>query len=117
LDEAVGHISHGSPEAVQGFLLNAPEASPSLSVLSERGASFPRSFMKTASVTIRLDAKLQRDLDRLCRQLGRSRSEVVRDALRRRIALLRFGRSRRAIPPLAEAQGVLTDEDVFRIVS
>jgi len=50
-------------------------------------------------------------------QLGRSRSEVVRDALRRQIALLRFERSRRALLPLAEAQGILTDEDVFRIVS
>lgn len=73
--------------------------------------------MKAATVTIRLDPKLQRELDRLCRQLGRSRSEVVRSALRRQIALLKFERSRRAILPLAEAQGILTDEDVFRIVS
>lgn len=75
------------------------------------------SYMKTATVTIRLDAELQRELDHLCEQLGRSRSEVVRDALRRQIALLRFERSRRAVLPLAEAQGILTDEDVFRIVS
>lgn len=75
------------------------------------------SYMKAATITIRLDVKLQRELDRLCRQLGRSRSELVRDALRRQIALLRFERSRRAILPLAEAQGILTDEDVFRIVS
>ncbi len=73
--------------------------------------------MKSAAVTIRLDAKLQRELDQLCRQLGRSRSEVVRDAVRRQIALLRFERSRRSLLPLAEAQGILTDEDVFRIVS
>lgn len=75
------------------------------------------SYMKVATVTVRLDAKLQRELDRLCRQLGRSRSELVRDALRRQIALLRFGRSRRALLPLAEAQGIVTDGDVFRIVS
>lgn len=73
--------------------------------------------MKVATVTIRLDGRLQRELDRLCRQLGRSRSEVVRDALRRQIALLRFERSRRAILPLAEARGILTDEDVFRVAS
>lgn len=72
---------------------------------------------KASTVTIRLDTKRQRELDRLCKQLGRSRSEVVRDALLRQIALLRFERSRRAILPLAEAQGILTDEDVFRIVS
>lgn len=73
--------------------------------------------MKNAAVTIRLDPKLQRQLDRLCRQLGRSRSEVVRDALRRQVALLRFEQTRRSLLPLAEAQGILTDEDVFRIVS
>ncbi len=73
--------------------------------------------MKNATVTIRLDAKLQRDLDRLSRQLGRSRSDLVRDAVRRQIALLRFDQVRRTLLPLAEAQGILTDEDVFKIVS
>ncbi len=73
--------------------------------------------MKTATVTIRLDAKLQRDLDRLSRQLGRSRSDLVRDAVRRQVALLQFERSRRELVPLAEAEGILTDEDVFKIVS
>lgn len=73
--------------------------------------------MKASTVTIRLDARIQRELARLSRELGRSRSEIVRDAVRRQIALLRFERSRRALLPLAEAQGILTDEDVFRIVS
>ena len=73
--------------------------------------------MKATTVSIRLDAKTQRELSRLSRELGQSRSEIVRDAVRRQIALLRFERSRRALLPLAEAQGVLTDEDVFRLVS
>lgn len=73
--------------------------------------------MKTATVTIRLDAKLQGDLDRLSRRLGRSRSDLVRDAVRRQVALLRFEEARRMLLPLAEAQGISTDEDVFRIVS
>ncbi len=70
-----------------------------------------------SAVTIRLDPKLQRELDRLCRRLGRTRSEVVRDALRRQIALLRFDEGRRRLMPYAEAAGYLTDEDVFRDVS
>jgi predicted transcriptional regulator len=73
--------------------------------------------MKNASVTIRLDAKLQRELSRLSRQLGRSRSDLVRDALRRQLALVRFERARRGLLPLAEAKGILTDEDVFDLVS
>ena len=73
--------------------------------------------MKSATVTIRLDAKLERELNRLSRQLGRSRSELVRDALRRQLALARFEQARRTMLPLAEAHGVLTDEDVFADVS
>ncbi|MDP9176478.1 MAG: ribbon-helix-helix domain-containing protein [Gemmatimonadota bacterium] len=73
--------------------------------------------MKNASVTIRLDAKLQRELDRLSRRLGRSKSDLVRDAVRRQIALLRFEQARRGLLPLAEARGILTDEDVFDAVS
>ena len=73
--------------------------------------------MKTASVTIRLDAKLQRQLSRLSRLLGRSRSDLVRDALRRQLALVRFEQARRGLLPLAEAKGILSDEDVFDLVS
>jgi Ribbon-helix-helix protein, copG family. len=73
--------------------------------------------MKTMSVTIRLDAKLHRELNRLSRQLGRSRSDFIRDALRRQLALVRFEQARRGLLPLAEAKGILTDEDVFAIVS
>ncbi len=70
-----------------------------------------------AAVTIRLDPALQRQLDRLSRELGRSRSELVRDALRRQLSLLRFEGARRRLMPLAEARGYLTDEDVFRDLS
>jgi predicted transcriptional regulator len=73
--------------------------------------------MKTGTVTIRLDPKLQRELSRLSRQLGRSRSDVVRDALRRQLSLVRFEQARRGLLPRAEAQGLLTDEDVFADVS
>ncbi|MBX3134305.1 MAG: ribbon-helix-helix protein, CopG family [Gemmatimonadaceae bacterium] len=69
--------------------------------------------MKTSTVTIRLDAKLERELTRLAKKLGRSRSDLVRDALRRQLALARFEQARRALLPLAEAQGIVTDEDVF----
>ena len=48
---------------------------------------------------------------------GRSRSDLVRDALRRQLALLQFEQLRRRIVPFAEARGYLTDEDVFRDVS
>ena len=76
-----------------------------------------RSYMKASTITILLDAKIERELTRLSRQLGRSRSNIVWDTIRRQVAVLRFERSRRALLPLAETQGILTDEDVFHLVS
>jgi predicted transcriptional regulator len=73
--------------------------------------------MKTSALTIRLDPKLVRAVARIARRTGRSRSEVIRDAVRRQLALARFQDLRRRIMPLAEARGYLTDEDVFRDVS
>lgn len=72
--------------------------------------------MKT-TLTIRLDEELERWLEQLCRQTGRKRSEIVRDALRRQLSLLRFEHLRRRVLPFAEARGYLTDEDVFRDLS
>lgn len=73
--------------------------------------------MKTATVTIRLDPELEKELDRAAERSGRSRSDVIRDALRRQLALSRSEDLRRRIMPFAEAQGYLTDEDIFRDVS
>jgi predicted transcriptional regulator len=75
------------------------------------------SYMKTSTITIRLDDALSRELDQACAQTGRTRSELAREALRRQLALLRFERLRKRTLPLAEAQGYLTDEDVLRDVS
>ena len=73
--------------------------------------------MKTATLSIRLDADLDRLLGKASRQAGRSRSEVARDALRRQLRLTQFEAIRRRTMPFAEARGFLTDEDVFAQVS
>jgi predicted transcriptional regulator len=73
--------------------------------------------MKSLILTIRLDPALERQLSRAVRRSGRSRSELVRNALRRQLALAQLDDLRRRIMPLAEARGYLTDEDVFRDVS
>jgi predicted transcriptional regulator len=73
--------------------------------------------MKTAALTIRLDPALERQLRRLAKRTGRSRSDLARDALRRQLAVAQFDDIRRRAMPLAGARGYLTDEDVFRDVS
>jgi predicted transcriptional regulator len=73
--------------------------------------------MKTSALTIRLDPELEKQLDRLAARTGRSRSEIVREALRRQLAVSQFQELRKRMMPFAEAAGYLTDEDVFRDVS
>jgi predicted transcriptional regulator len=68
-------------------------------------------------LTIRLDDKLDRALTRVARRTGRPKSELVRQALRRQFAVERFEEAHRVVLPLAEARGLLTDEDVFATVS
>jgi predicted transcriptional regulator len=70
-----------------------------------------------ATLTIRLDDKLEKALDRLARATGRTKSELAREALAREVAAARFRELRRRTLPFAEAQGLLTDEDVFEAVS
>jgi len=70
-----------------------------------------------ATLTIRLDAKLEKDLDRVAKSSGRTKSEIARKALRRQVAVARLRELRRKTLPFAEAQGLVTDEDVFRLLS
>ena len=69
------------------------------------------------TLTIRLDPKLEKALERIARTTGRTKSEIAREALERQVAVIRFRELRRQTLPLAEAQGLLTDEDVFRLLS
>ena len=54
---------------------------------------------------------------RVTRQSKRNRSDVVREALRRQLAIQAFEELRKRAAPFAEAAGYLTDEDVYRDVS
>lgn len=74
-------------------------------------------YVKSSTITIRLDPALERELQFACQRSGRTRSDLARDALRRQLAVLRFERLRGQVLPLAEGRGLLTDDDVFRDVS
>jgi predicted transcriptional regulator len=71
----------------------------------------------SGTLTIRLDKDLERSLDRVYERSGRTRSAVIRDALRRQLALSRYEDLRRRVMPFAEARGYLVDDDVTRDVS
>jgi len=67
-----------------------------------------------ATLTIRLDDKLDKELTQLAKRQKRSKSEVVRDILRRYTTVELFDEARRRLKPYAEKAGYLTDEDFFR---
>ena len=77
----------------------------------------PFAWPAMTTLTIRLDAKLEKALDRIAKTSGRTKSEIAREALRRQVAVARFRELRRKTLPFAEAQGLVTDEDVFRALS
>jgi predicted transcriptional regulator len=70
-----------------------------------------------SNLTVRIPEALERELKKLSRRLQRPVSEVVRDSLRRYVAAETFRNLRRRTLPFAEAQGFLTDEDVFKAIS
>ncbi len=70
-----------------------------------------------ATLTVRLPDPLRRELQKLARQRRRPAGEIVRESLSRYLAVERFRALREKVLPFAEAQGFLTDEDVFKTVS
>lgn len=70
-----------------------------------------------STLNLRIPEDLKEQLEELSRQLQRPTSELVRESIRRYIVTERLKAIRRASVPLAEAQGFLTDEDIFKAVS
>jgi predicted transcriptional regulator len=69
------------------------------------------------TLTIRLPETLKTELDEISRDGNKAVSDIVRESLRRYIAIEKFRSVRRKILPFAEAQGLLTDEDIFKTLA
>jgi len=85
-----------------------------------------------STLTIRLPDELKADLQKFSqeqnkpvsdvvresiRRYNKPVSDVVRESIRRYVAIEKFRAIRRKVLPFAEAQGFLTDEDVFKAIS
>lgn len=75
------------------------------------------SHVKDATLTLRLPPDLDQRLERAARRSGRSKSEIAREALRKQLSLEVLREVRRELVPAAEAQGIVSDEDVFDLIS
>jgi metal-responsive CopG/Arc/MetJ family transcriptional regulator len=73
--------------------------------------------MMKDSLTVTLPRDISSELDALVKRTGKSRGAVVREAVRRQISLERFRALREKLVPKAQARGLYTDDDVFKLVS
>lgn len=72
--------------------------------------------MKQA-LSVRLPDDLRKDLQQISDAEAKPVSDLVRESIQRYVAIYNFRRLRNTILPFAEAQGILTDEDVFKSIS
>lgn len=71
----------------------------------------------STTLTVRIDDALERELTMAADAAHRPKGDIVREALRRQLALNKFRQTRAQLLPLAEQAGYLTDEDVFKDIS
>ena len=69
------------------------------------------------TLTIRIQDDLRKELQELSKAESKPVSDLVRESIQRYVAIRKFKRLRNKVLPFAEAQGVLTDDDIFSIIS
>lgn len=65
-------------------------------------------------ITVRLPDDLRALLDNISRTEKVAVSDVVRESIRKYVSIYRFRTLRNKVLPFAEAEGLLTDDDIFR---
>lgn len=68
-------------------------------------------------MTVRIPDELRKDLKKISQMQGVPVSDLVRESLKKYVLLYRFRKLREMVLPFAEAQGILTDEDVYKLIS
>jgi predicted transcriptional regulator len=68
------------------------------------------------TLTIRVPDDLRKELQKISKEESKPMSDLVRESLQRYISIYKFHRLRNRVLPFAEAQGILTDEDVFDVI-
>lgn len=68
-------------------------------------------------ISVSFPKEMAVELDRLAKESGRTRSEIVKEALRAFLWEERFRALRGRIRPKAKKRGLVTDEDVFKDIS
>jgi predicted transcriptional regulator len=67
-----------------------------------------------ATLTLRISDELDQELEQESAASRLSKSDLAREALQRYLRVMKLHRLRTKLVPRAQAQGINTDEDVFR---
>ncbi|MGB7293990.1 MAG: ribbon-helix-helix protein, CopG family [Candidatus Aminicenantales bacterium] len=68
-------------------------------------------------MSVSIPKEMAMELDKLAKESGRTRSEIVKEALRAFLWEERFRTFRGKVRPKAKKRGFVTDEDVFKDIS
>lgn len=69
------------------------------------------------TLTVRLPENLRKELQKISEEESKPMSDLVRESLQRYISIYKFRQLRNKVLPFAESQGILTDKDVFNLIS
>ena len=69
------------------------------------------------TITIRIPDNMKKELEDLSKLENKPVSDLVRESIKKYIRIYRLRKLRDMTLPFAEAQGILTDEDVFKSIS
>jgi metal-responsive CopG/Arc/MetJ family transcriptional regulator len=69
------------------------------------------------TLTVRLPENLRKELQKISEEESKPMSDLVRESLQRYISIYKFRQLRNKVLPFAESQGILTDKDVFDLIS
>ena len=68
------------------------------------------------TLTIRVPERLKTELENLAKEEKIPAGQIVRESVDRYLSILKFKKIRKKILPFAEAQGLITDEDIFKVL-
>ncbi|MCG2680925.1 MAG: ribbon-helix-helix domain-containing protein [Kiritimatiellae bacterium] len=69
------------------------------------------------TLTVRIPTDLRSELRNISQEQRKPVSDLVRESIRRYVVIEKFRALRKKVLPFAEAQGFITDEDVFKAIS
>ncbi|MBM4136078.1 MAG: ribbon-helix-helix protein, CopG family [Nitrospira sp.] len=70
-----------------------------------------------AVVSVSLPEKMASELNKAANATGRAKSEIIKEALRLYLWEERFAKIRKKLGAKAKKIGVITDEDIFKMIS